>query len=697
MYGSKDEDLSGAFETLQGAVQAANFVDLDQCSSTSFPFTFYDANGEQVNGVPTNEGICYFPTSDCGVNTSGRAGSCCSAAAGTSSTGGNYMFIAFVFVFIPIFFIKKYLREVWSKHPILNDTIGKDRTPSWLKSVPIIRRFTWLWKYGIYFGITAAVVIPIFMKPSIQAHLTVSSRNILQGAEAFLIPYKEVFQFVEDIVNVKINYALNSGDFEAVNSLLHLGIAGSTLTGVFAAVLASILGAIPAVLRALTNPGLSADIALYPGCDIVQAGASPEVSGLTLTYWMIETWKFVGTQVNMVIAGFLFGSVNFDFAGWMMAAGLGVIPLIWFTGLSTSIDPLILLAWAEFSSPYVTLLLTVLYLSTALGANIRESTGVSLSFSKLLQSFGALFRLEEEVKMEQGASGASQHIGDTEEGGRVGDNDEEDIDKASDSSVKSLVKEGLCIMFMDVMVQLAKSLAIYLALASDAATAYQLTALDSYLPQYGMAYTLGMAWGFKVFGTVFLSIKEYEYFFKTALVYIVCALLIVPIILGTTLPPAFNAGLALSSGENACEYAHSAQCVQFFTNIYGPNAEGGEFTLFQTFSVFAYGSAVESVFLVTRAIIITLLDFKYMMKSTVVAMVLYIAAMVVACVVQPFAKQAISFWIVMYIPQFILVLLFIGRLQTLYRRMVKGEVKGALRSRFEKKMSRVAANTDSVE
>jgi len=40
------------------------------------------------------------------------------------------------------------------------------------------------------------------MKPSIQANLVVTSRNVLQSAEAFLIPYKEIFKFVEDIVNV---------------------------------------------------------------------------------------------------------------------------------------------------------------------------------------------------------------------------------------------------------------------------------------------------------------------------------------------------------------------------------------------------------------------------------------------------------------------------------------------------------------
>ena len=133
---------------LQGAAQAA---DPNQCSSTSFPFTFYDSNGDPVNGVPTKEGLCYFPTSDCGVNTSGRAGSCCSASAGATSTGDNFMFIAFAFVFIPIFFIKKYLREVWAKHPILKDTIGRDRTPGWLKS-PFLKPLAWMWQFGIHSG-----------------------------------------------------------------------------------------------------------------------------------------------------------------------------------------------------------------------------------------------------------------------------------------------------------------------------------------------------------------------------------------------------------------------------------------------------------------------------------------------------------------------------------------------------------------
>ncbi|KAK1734205.1 hypothetical protein QTG54_015208 [Skeletonema marinoi] len=183
--------------------------------------------------------------------------------------------------------------------------------------------------------------------------------------------------------------------------------------------------------------------------------------------------------------------------------------------------------------------------------------------------------------------------------------------ETTDTSAASLAKEGLCIMACDLAVQLSKFLAIYLALATDAATAtaYQLAALDSYLPSYGVAWTL-----------------EYGYFFKLVRVYLICAFLVIPLILGTTLPQKFEQGLALSSGQNACEYAHSSQCVQFFTNVYGGNAEGGEFTLFRTFSVFAFGAATESLLIVVRAMIITLFDFRYMLQSTVavVAMTFYV-------------------------------------------------------------------------
>jgi hypothetical protein len=84
--------------------------------------------------------------------------------------------------------------------------------------------------------------------------------------------------------------------------------------------------------------------------------------------------------------------------------------------------------------------------------------------------------------------------------------------------------------------------------------------------------------------------------------------------------------------------------------------------------------------------ILTMLDFEYVLKSTVVAMVFYVVAILVASMGNPFGKEAISLWVAMYAPQVVLILLFIGRLHTLFRRLVKGEVKGALRDRFRQKI-----------
>ena len=536
------------------------------------------------------------------------------------------------------------------------------------------------------------------MKPSIQKHLNVSSRTALQSAEAFLIPYKEVFQFVEDIINIKINYALCSGDTVAANKLVHLGIAGSIMTGLLASIIASILGSIPPVLQALTNPGLESDLELYPDCSIIaQAGDSQD---LLLKYWMIEVWKFPGTQVAMVLAGFMYGAMEYNLAGWIMALGWGLLPLVWFGNLSKPIETLVLLALAEFSVPYLIVVLSVLYLVSHLGSNIREDTGVKLSFTRLCKSFYELIHREQVGEGSAMNSGPQMNEGPSE---KINEDQVEDDDgyplhdeqSSSVSHASELIKEGLCIMFLDVCVQLAKTLAIYLALKADGATAYQLTALDSELPSYGIAYTTGMAFAFKITGPIFLTIQEYSLFFKMVGVYLVCAFLLIPLIIGATVP--FREGLSLESGQNSCEYAFSNECVPFFTNVFGPNATGGTFTLNHTYNAFSFGTATESVYIVARAIILTMLDFGYIIKSTMVAMIFYIVAITVACRVKPFEKEAISLWIAMYVPQVVLILLFLGRFNTLFRRMVRGELKGAMRSRFRAKTSRGRPTVQTIE
>lgn len=675
------------------------------CSNKTFPFIYQDINGNEVSGVQDQSGQCIFPSSACSSVAESGSGktNCCRPAPYT--TGYYYMFIAFALIMLPQFvFIPHFFHDIYKRHPEKLEGFKFDNAPPWLRS----KLLAHIWNKGIWVGTTAFVVIPIFMKQSIQEQLTVSSRNVLQSAEAFLVPYKEIFQFVEDIVSIKINYALSSRNKSLANTLVHLGLAASLISGLGASAVAAILGVFPRVLQALTNPGLHNDLTLYPDCNIVEA--SQDSDDLIRPYWQIEVWKFLGTQVVSVLAGFMFGALEYDAYGWIMALGLGTLPLIWFTGLDNPIEPLILLAWGEFSVSYVTLALTILYLTSPLGSSIRDKTGVTLSLRKLMSSFGALFRagFSEDVDESSDDIDAPLIQSDTAEDDSplvIADDGEGDYGSMASASghgpgdssapigiegdgerstTRELVVQGLSIMFLDVTVQLAKSLAVYLALLTDGATAYQLTALDSNLPTYGLAYSYGISFTIKVIGPIFLTMQEYSIFFKFASIMLLCAFLLVPLIVGTTIP--FRDGLAIESGQNSCVYAGSEECVSFFTKVYGINGTGGDFSLQYTYFAFWFGASIESLFISARALVVTMLDFGYIVKSTGVALVLYVIALVIASLVQPFAKSAIAYFIVMFVPQAILLVLFIGRMYTLYRRMVKGEAKGTMRAKFKRRL-----------
>jgi hypothetical protein len=145
----------------------------------------------------------------------------------------------------------------------------------------------------------------------------------------------------------------------------------------------------------------------------------------------------------------------------------------------------------------------------------------------------------------------------------------------------------------------------------------------------------------KVVGPQLLAKGNVEMFAKFARITVVCSFLLVPLILGSALP--FTSGLAFSYGGNACGYAQNSECVAFFTNVFGANAEGGTYSLSFTFDVFPLGACVEAIFFVLRSILLTLVDLDYMVKCTVLAIIVYIPAIVVASVAEPFGGKAISY------------------------------------------------------
>lgn len=107
--------------------------------------------------------------------------------------------------------------------------------------------------------------------------------------------------------------------------------------------------------------------------------------------------------------------------------------------------------------------------------------------------------------------------------------------------------------------------------------------------------------------------------------------------------------------------------------MFGPNSVGGDFTLSFTFNAFAVGASIDALFIVLRAALLALVDLDFMMRSTILAIVIYIPAIAVASLVSPFGGEAVSFFVAMYVPQFILVVLFFFRFEILLRRITRGQ------------------------
>jgi len=100
----------------------------------------------------------------------------------------------------------------------------------------------------------------------------------------------------------------------------------------------------------------------------------------------------------------------------------------------------------------------------------------------------------------------------------------------------------------------------------------------------------------------------------------------------------------------------------------------GDYTLQHTFTALAFGSIIDSISLVLRSILLSLLDFNFLVQATICAVVFaYVPAMYIATFYNaPFKGQAIAYYIAMNIPQLFLVLVFLVRIYNNFRRILNG-------------------------
>jgi len=318
--------------------------------------------------------------------------------------------------------------------------------------------------------------------------------------------------------------------------------------------------------------------------------------------------------------------------------------VIWFGNVQTFVNPVTLKKIAEFVGAWILPVLFIGFMKSPLGAQVCERTGVELSAKKVLAYLLYPFKKETNTDSNENTEGRRKEF-------------------------LLLIKQGLKVMFVDITIQFATTISVYLALNKDSAIAYQIMAMQSRLPSYGMSATRAMALLIVIMGPVFLKAGIFVDFVKMNVLSLV---MLVLLIVAATTP--FVHDLALLSGTNACEYASTSECVPYFNKVFGENGEGGTYTLFYSYHIFAAASCIEMILIIFRAVLMTLMDFDFLVYTAIAAGISYIPAIVIVEVAPVgFRQQAIAYFGTIYFPQLVMTLCFAYRLVVLLRKISNGE------------------------
>jgi len=343
------------------------------CSVDDYPFVFYDANNELVNGTLVGDS-CIFPEANCnpGVPTK----NCCNYNGPLyPGDGENFMYIGWSMTYLPMVWgIWQLWRSMSPEEKAIESQLEKERQPRFITNLklPSFLKDTLLtiWGFGITFFVVVSIVIGILLKQSEQVNMTVTERNSLAAAEAFMVPFYTVFTFVEDIILIRVSYSMVQNDKGLTDRLIHMGLAGVIVTGTLAGLVGTLLGAFERTLAGITIPGLENDKLLYPGCSFIE---SIDIA-MALPYWMMESWGCMGTQISGVLTGFLMGAYEYDLMGWVGLIGWAVFSWIWFGNVSNYPNPLTLLGMAEFAKDWLMPFLFIGVLISPMGAQVCERT-----------------------------------------------------------------------------------------------------------------------------------------------------------------------------------------------------------------------------------------------------------------------------------------------------------------------------------
>lgn len=627
----------------------------DASDPVGFPYEYRYPNGSLVTvgtivktlgHVPgfgsTPDPVCVFDTTACTQThlafPNGTAFKCCSATQELENSADIFLFplIAFFAPFIVAQFFFRWLRAkraaaAQAKADATHTPVAKaeNRNPM----AELLKGWSTCQKValGLFFFISigALVTESVIMPKSIQTHLPPSDRAAQLAMSSFLTPVAEVFRFLEDTMTVSVGYAVASGRFTELNALLHIGVLGGALSALIALGLTTIVAFTTASAEEILNPSSDPNDALIAaGCGLIPT--TTQLLEHARPYWMLVSAAWVPKFASLSIFGFLTGTGQLPPQLFSMIVS-GTVPIaLWFGLLGTDMPALTILGVAYGSADW---LLSLTYFGYFVyNKALRLKYKLKLVFCRRCFGYsrkGPRF--------------------DTRIWGRI---------------LREVVNGGVRIMVVDLAVQMSITVTIYLAASQHMETAYKLAAAQAAYWTFGPQYLVGTNMLFKIIGAQLIAGKKHKMF---AGFFMYVGMMTLCSAIGAILAAALKGhAVANDFGQSACVFASDAGCAGTYAAIFG-----GDDALARVFDVFGPTVGLQLFFMLMRTGLAACHDFDYLWKAAVAAVVIaYIPAI---CVAHFVINTATSYYVAMYLPHFLMILLFGIRMWSNVRKLLSGK------------------------
>jgi len=186
-------------------------------------------------------------------------------------------------------------------------------------------------------------------------------------------------------------------------------------------------------------------------------------------------------------------------------------------------------------------------------------------------------------------------------------------------------------------------------------TSYQIAAMQSAMPSYGMGWVMGFGLAIKAVGPKMIAqgnAKGFAFFVAFILVYVVALIGVVGV--GAIAP--FGEAIAANYGETACPFATELGCAPIYHEIFA-----GRSPLSLSFAVtFSASCSLNMLYLIVKPALYAMLDFDFMCLASLASLVCFVPCMLVA--IYLFDAVAPAIWLAMYSPHIILIPVFLARL-----------------------------------